>query len=152
MQLCGFAISRDCVPDLGRAVGLRNVYPPADRVDCYYRLAFCIARIDRTEASAPDPESAMKLRLLELPGSFTGSDGASTSSRVFEKLHNAFAFSTVVLLRFGAKNFQVSGTSTRVNIGRLVLVEWIIGIFLLVDLAYTLQSQPFIQRIVGALG
>jgi hypothetical protein len=48
---------------------------------------------------------------------------------------------------------QVSGSVGRVNIDSIVAIEWFLGILLLLDLGYTLHSQPFVQEVLhGILG
>jgi Pentapeptide repeats (9 copies) len=104
----------------------------------------------RTGGSNNESDAAMRLRFLELPTAFGDDSGTAGSLMDFRE---AFALSTVILLRFGAKDARAGGSVGRIEMGKVVTAEWALGIFLLLDLVYTLQSQPFAQAILhGVLG
>jgi len=110
-------------------------------------------RIVRTDAAGGTPDSAMRLRFLEPPSSYAGPGRDPSRMRRLDTFREAFALSTVVLLRFGAKNTRIYGEVGRFQIRHILLLEWLLGVSVLVDLVYTLQSQPFVQRILkGAIG
>jgi hypothetical protein len=121
-------------------------------IDALFAFSYmCFGRIVRNGGSNRDSDSAMRLRFLEPPASF-GDHGRSRSRTArLAAFREALALSTVILLRFGAKNVRVYGRIGWMGMGTVVIIEWVLGIFLLVDLVYTLQSQPFVQAVLHGL-
>lgn len=115
----------------------------------YYRFGKVIQRTDAAEGA-----DGMRLRPLAVPATFAPAGRVEGSWTTLKSMRAAIALSTVVLLRFGRRDLQVRGSLGRLRLRHLVVVEWLIGIPLLVDLIYTLtETQPFLQRLItGAIG
>jgi hypothetical protein len=122
-------------------------------IDIAFAGIYCAwSRIVETPSTAAkDDDSSLRLRPLERPSAYIDSGSVSSGPAKWEKFLKAVALSTAILLRFGTKTARVERAGAKVNIRAFVIAEWWVGILLMLDLVYTLQSQPFIQDIIHGL-
>jgi hypothetical protein len=124
-------------------------------VDVGFALIYWrFGRIVRSDSGKKESDASLRLRFLDLPEAFCRQGRShSAAAGLVTDLSTALHLSSVILLRFGAKNLRVYGNIGPIRMGTVVTAEWLLGIPLLLDLVYTLQSQPFVQTALhGVIG
>ncbi len=107
--------------------------------------------------SSPKADDAFKLRVLDFPKRYyVKSDiGVSPGRPEYTLGHflSLFCFSAVILIKIGYRNHNIEGKFLgRLHYRWIIRLEWLLGLYLLPALSYTLQNVvPVVNKLVTGI-
>ena len=107
----------------------------------------------RQQAPATDNDFSLRLRLLDLPRSYL--KDAPVRHCAHPRLNtyiDALRLSAVILFKVGYRDTRISGRGGGTAMGWIVVLEWLIGFFLIGMLLVTLtNTQPVLHTLLSQL-
>ncbi|GEM_PF-6726415 len=106
---------------------------------------------------APKADDAFKLRVLDFPKRYYAEPGSAFSSGRPEyslrRFSDLFWFSAVILIKIGYRNHHITGKFLgKLHYRWIIRLEWLLGLYLLPALSYTLQNVvPVVNKLVTGI-
>ncbi len=107
--------------------------------------------------NGPKADDAFKLRVLDFPKRYSvkAEPAVSPVPPEYSLSHflNLFCFSAVILIKIGYRNHSIEGKFLgRLHYRWIIRLEWLLGLYLLPALSYTLQNVvPVVNKLVTGI-
>jgi len=102
-------------------------------------------------SASPEPDDAFRLRILDFPKRYYTKIAPDAAQRddPISRFFNLFGFSAVILMKIGYRSRVINGRIGRLHYKWIVRLQWLLGLYLLAALSYTLQNVvPVVNKLV----
>lgn len=112
----------------------------------FFTLLYCVRG---NLKPAPQADDTFKLRILDFPKRYFTEAVPEHKVCGMKQLSSMFWFSAVVLMKVGHRTQVIEGKVVGIDYKWIVRLEWLIGLYLLAALSFTLQNVvPVVNKLV----